>query len=98
MWPRNAQSPDVYEYNGFPIIYTLQNDPINDYLSVHLETEAFSSGFYQACGFVSMATDLGLKVYIGGNDVGQSFIITSVQVKFSRYVQPIVQFHYVKYV
>ena len=86
MWPKNAQAPSVFELNGFPITFTLENDPRNNIMNLYFHTSTFSLGFIQRCGFVGMTPDSGLKFYIGGNDPGQSFIISSIQVEFYIYV------------
>lgn len=81
MWPKNAQAPNVFEFNGFPITFTLENDPRNNIMNFYFHTASFSFGFIQRCGFVAMTPESGLKFYIGGNDPGQSFIISSIQVQ-----------------
>merc|ERR550532_882399 len=79
--PKNAQSPTVYEYNGFPITWTLENDPVANTMSLSFETDLFSVDFVQNCAFDAMPSGEGLKIYIGGNDPTHSFTVNSFDVE-----------------
>eukprot|EP00487_Bulimina_marginata_P008410 TRINITY_DN3088_c0_g1_i2.p1 TRINITY_DN3088_c0_g1~~TRINITY_DN3088_c0_g1_i2.p1 ORF type:complete len:124 (-),score=10.38 TRINITY_DN3088_c0_g1_i2:132-503(-) len=60
--------------NTFPITIRLDNNPITNKLFVSFKSP---TTFTQRCGFIALPSNQGLKIYIGGNDRGQSFLITS---------------------
>eukprot|EP01084_Bolivina_argentea_P084014 152050_1 len=81
MRPKNAQYPNVYQYNGFPITFTLENNPIANTFYMYFDTALFSASFVQKCGFVALPSDEGLTIYIGGNGDGQTFLISSFEIE-----------------
>merc|ERR1711933_364403 len=73
MLPQNTIS------NEFPITFKLQNSPSTNTFFVSLSSTK-STTIQQQCGFVPFVAEKGLKIYIGGNDPGQSFEISSVDI------------------
>eukprot|EP01083_Nonionella_stella_P057878 151762_1 len=83
MQPKNAQWPKIFEFNTFPITFTLQNDPIGDTFKMYFNTASYTTSFIQKCGFVSLPTESGLKVYIAGGNPGDEFVISSIAVEYT---------------
>ena len=71
--------------NEFPIIFTITNDPINDFVLFEYKNPSMdASSHYQQCGFSpSFDTEQGLNVFIAGSDYGVTFDISSVDVAYS---------------
>merc|ERR1719410_2265757 len=75
--------PPTTKPNGFPITWTLTNDPINNLFSISFDSATYSPIFDQRCNFMSTAvpTASGLKVYIGGNNNADSLTIQSFDIE-----------------
>eukprot|EP01084_Bolivina_argentea_P081433 147451_1 len=69
--------------NAFPFTFQLDNDALNNALSLSFRANSHRTEFVQRCGFIASPTNRGLKVYIGGDATGQSFKIKSVQISGS---------------
>eukprot|EP01084_Bolivina_argentea_P204813 349825_1 len=68
----------------YPIIITLQNDPINDYLIVlHSNPIWLSNGFIQKCVYNSFVTQQGLQIYIAGDNKPETHSIYQFSVQYS---------------
>merc|ERR1719242_48931 len=70
--------------NDFPIIFTITNDPINDFVQFEYSNPSMTISQYQKCGFSpSFDTEQGLDLFIAGSDYGVSFDISSFDVVYS---------------
>ena len=70
----------MFEENGFPITWILENDPLTKTLSMSFESALFSADFIQNCAFDALPTGEGLKIYVAieGSD---SFTINSFDIE-----------------
>eukprot|EP01084_Bolivina_argentea_P008369 15680_1 len=57
--PKNAQYPNQIEYVGFPLTFTLKNDPIVNKSIISFQSALYTSTFIQKCGFISFPTNQG---------------------------------------
>eukprot|EP00483_Globobulimina_turgida_P004269 UN04278 len=82
MRPKNAQNPNVFAYNAFPIKLTLVNNPNRNTFFITYHSALFTTNFSQKCGFVAITNATELSIFIGGNEIGDTFSISSVDVEY----------------
>ena len=81
--PKNAQNPKVFHYNAFPITFTFTNNPTEDTLFVSYKSAQFEPEFIQNCGYRLNAKSKMLKIYIAGNEIGDTFTVSSFDIEYN---------------
>eukprot|EP01084_Bolivina_argentea_P158040 275340_1 len=63
-----------------PFTFTLENDPIRNTLQIYLDSVSYTPGLVSKCAFAAFPAQEGLKIYMAGNDMGESFMVSSFDV------------------
>eukprot|EP01084_Bolivina_argentea_P236121 397121_1 len=80
MKPNNWVANKSIEY---PIIYQLQNDPINNVLKITFTTPTWESqNFRQICYYNSFTANEGLNIFIAGDDPGETYAVSMFDIKY----------------
>ena len=83
MWPENEPYGNITDINDFPLTFILKNDPISNTLSVTYSSSSNIIDFNQNCMFQeAFDSSDGLNVYISGNENGNEFSLSSINVHY----------------
>ena len=78
---RDIRPVNTAQYNGYPMSWTFVNDPASNRLTVSFESAWFSAHYSQNCTFTAFPGGQGFKMYMGGGDNGDTYVIDSFTVE-----------------